>query len=85
MDFPASSAGKESTCNAGDPSLIPGWGKSAGGGTGYPLQYSWPGQYLIQVTSSREGFFVLAKCSKWDLSSLTRDLTKVPCVGSAES
>ena len=44
-----------------------------------------PGQYLIQVTSSREGFFVLAKCSKWDLSSLTRDLTKVPCVGSSES
>ena len=39
MDFPASSAGKESTCNAGDPSLIPGWGKSAGGGIGYPLQY----------------------------------------------
>ena len=41
MDFPASSAGKESTCNAGDPSLIPGWGKSAEGGIGYPLQYSW--------------------------------------------
>ena len=24
MGFPGSSAGKESTCNAGDPSLIPG-------------------------------------------------------------
>ena len=32
--------GKESTCNAGDPSLIPGSGRSAGEGTGYPLQYS---------------------------------------------
>ena len=39
--FPGSSAGKESTCNAGDPSLIPGSGRSAGEGIGYPLQYSW--------------------------------------------
>ena len=35
------SAGKESACNAGDPSLIPGWGRSAGEGMGYPLQHSW--------------------------------------------
>ena len=33
------SAGKESTCNAGDPGSIPGSGRSAGGGIGYPLQY----------------------------------------------
>ena len=39
--FPDSSAGKESTCNAGDPDLIPGLGRSAGKGIGYPLQYSW--------------------------------------------
>ena len=39
--FPHSSVGKESTCNAGDPSLIPGLGRSPGEGTGYPLQYSW--------------------------------------------
>ena len=38
--FPGSSAGKESTCNAGDPGLIPGSGRSPGEGTGYPLQYS---------------------------------------------
>ena len=36
-----SSAGKESTCNAGDPGWIPGLGRSAGEGIGYPLQYSW--------------------------------------------
>ena len=30
-----------STCNAGDPGLIPGSGRSAGEGIGYPLQYSW--------------------------------------------
>ena len=37
--FPGNSAGKESTCNAGDPSSIPG--RSPGEGIGYPLQYSW--------------------------------------------
>ena len=41
MGFPGSSAGKESACNAGDPSSIPRWGRSAEEGTGYPLQYSW--------------------------------------------
>ena len=35
------SVGKESTCNAGDPGLIPGSGRSPGEGIGYPLQYSW--------------------------------------------
>ena len=38
---PISSVGKESTCNAGDPFLIPWSGRSAGEGIGYPLQYSW--------------------------------------------
>ena len=41
MGFPHSSVGKKSTCNAGDPGLIPGSGRSAGEGIGYPLQYSW--------------------------------------------
>ena len=39
---PGSSGGKESACNAGDPSSIPGSGRSPGGGIGYLLQYSWP-------------------------------------------
>ena len=39
--FPDSSVGKESTCNAGDPSSIPGWGRSSGEGVSYPLMYSW--------------------------------------------
>ena len=38
---PSSSAGKESTGNAGDLSLIPGSERSSGEGIGYPLQYSW--------------------------------------------
>ena len=39
--FSCRSGGKESTCNAGDTSLIPGSGRSPGERTGYPLQYSW--------------------------------------------
>ena len=39
--FPNSSVGKETACNAGDPSSIPGLGRSTGEGIGYPLQYSW--------------------------------------------
>ena len=41
MGFPGSSAGKESTCNAGDPGSIRGSGRSTGEGIGYPLQHSW--------------------------------------------
>ena len=36
-----SSVAKESSCNSGDPSSIPGLGASAREGIGYPLQYSW--------------------------------------------
>ena len=38
MGFPDSSVGKESACNARDPGLIPGSGRSPGEGIGYPLQ-----------------------------------------------
>ena len=38
--FPGSSAGKECACNARDPGVIPGLGRSAGEGIGYPLRYS---------------------------------------------
>ena len=41
MGFPESSVDKESACNAGDLSSIPGSGRSTGEGIGYPLQYSW--------------------------------------------
>ena len=40
MDFPCGSAGKESTCNAGDLGLIPGLGRSHREGKGYLTQYS---------------------------------------------
>ena len=37
--FPGGSDGKESACNAGDPGLIPGLGKSPAEGNGNQLQY----------------------------------------------
>ena len=38
MDFPGGSDSKESICNAGDLSSIPGSGRTPGEGNGYPLQ-----------------------------------------------
>ena len=40
MGLPCGSAGKESTCNAGDMGSIPGLRQSPGEGKGYSLQYS---------------------------------------------
>ena len=40
MGFPDKSDGKESACNSGDLGLIPGLGRSPGGGHGNPFQYS---------------------------------------------
>ena len=39
--FPGGSDGKTSACNAGDPGLIPGSGRSPGEGNGNPLQHSY--------------------------------------------
>ena len=44
--FPGGLAGKESTCNVGDPGSIPGSGRLPGEGIGYPLQYSRASQWL---------------------------------------
>ena len=41
LGYSYSSVGKQSACNARDPSSIPGLGGSPGEGIGYPLQYSW--------------------------------------------
>ena len=38
--FPGDSAGKESTCHAGNLGLIPGLGRSPGEENNYPLNYS---------------------------------------------
>ena len=51
--FPSSSAGKESICNAEDPSSIPGLRRSTGEGIGYQLQYSWA-QLVRNLPAMRE-------------------------------
>ena len=58
--FPDSSVGKESTCNAGDPGSIPGLGRSAREGIGYPLQYSWasPVAQLVKNLSAMQETWV---------------------------
>ena len=40
LNFPGGAIGKEAACNAGDPGLIPGLGRSPGEGNDNPLQYS---------------------------------------------
>ena len=57
-----SSVGKESTCNARDPSSIPGTGRSAGEGMGYPLQFSWA-SFVAQLVKN-----LLAMWETWALS-----------------
>ena len=59
MDFPDSSAGKESTCNVGDLGSIPGLGRSPGEGNGYPLQYSGPENSMDRIVHRD------AKCQTW--------------------
>ena len=62
MDTSGSSAGQESACKAGDPSLNPRSGRSAAEGIGYPLQYSWPSLVAQLVKES--------SCNVGDLGSI---------------
>ena len=54
--------GKESTCNVGDPSSIPGSGRSPGKRMGYPLQYSWA-SLVAQMAKNPSAMLEI-----WDLS-----------------
>ena len=56
----------ESACNAGDPGSIPGLGRSAGEGIGYPLKYSWASLVAQLVIES---------------ASNARDLGSIPGLG----
>ena len=52
LSFPDSSVGKESTCNAEDPGLLPRLGRSAGERIDYPLQYSWASLVVQLIKNS---------------------------------
>ena len=49
---------KESTCNVGDPSSIPGLGRSPGEGTGYPLQFTWA-SLVAQIVKKPPALWVI--------------------------
>ena len=64
--FPGSSAAKESACNAGDPSSIPGLGRCPGEGIDYPLQCSWASlvvQSIICLQCGKSVQFILKHLS----------------------
>ena len=56
--FPCGSDGKESACNAGDLDLIPGLGRSPGGGHGNP--------FLCSCLENPHGQRCLECYSPWD-------------------
>ena len=58
MDFPGGLDSKESACNEGDLGLMPGLGRSPGGGHGNPLQY-----YCLENPHGQRG---LEGYSPWD-------------------
>ena len=66
MGFPDSSVGKESTCNAGDPGSIPGLGRSAREGIGYPFQYS-----CLENPMDRGAWWATVHGSQSDTTSLS--------------
>ena len=57
MSFPGGSVGKESVFNVGELGLIPGLGRSPGGGHGNPLQY-----YRLENPRGQKS---LAGCRPW--------------------
>ena len=67
LGFPGGSAGKESTCSAGDLGLILGLGRAPGEGKGFPLQYSGLGNstdYTVaksQMHTTEQFYFIFMK------------------------
>ena len=58
LGFPGGSDGKAFACNAGDPGLVPGLGRSPGRGHGNPLQYSWA-SLVAQLVKNPHAVWVL--------------------------
>ena len=74
----SSSAGKKSPCNAGDPSSIPGAGRSAREGIGYPLQYSWASlvaQMVENLPAVEETFQFHFSVLKYPFQSLLENIS----------
>ena len=87
LGFPGSSAGKESACNAGDPGSIPGLGRSAEEGIGYPIQYSWASLVAQLVKSPPARLETWVQSLGWEdpLEKGTQLPTPVLALGVAKS
>ena len=66
-----SSGGEESACNAGDPGLIPGLGRSSGEGIGSPLQYSGLENYRDCVAGLHIASTFLCMLVAWNLKQIS--------------
>ena len=64
--FPGSSAGKDSSCKAGDPNSISVLGISPGEGIGYPLQYSWASLVTQMVKNPPAVQQTWLQCLGWE-------------------
>ena len=56
----------KSACNAGDPSLIPGSGRAAREGIGYPLQHSWASLVAQLVKNSSAMWETWVRSLGWE-------------------
>ena len=63
---PNSSAGEESTCNAEDPSSIPGLGRFPGERIGYPLQYSLASVVALLVKNTPATWETWVRSLDWE-------------------
>ena len=70
-----SSVGKRSACNAGDPDLIPGQGRSPGEGERLPTPVFWPEGF--HGLNSPRGHKVLEATERLSLSHIVD--TEMPC------
>ena len=73
--FPCGSAGKESTCNAGNLGSIPGLGRSPGVGNGNPLQYSYLGNPMDRGASGHKELDTTERLTLTPFSLVDKEIT----------
>ena len=82
--FPCGSDDKESACNAGDPALIPGWGRPPGEGNGVLTPVFLPEESYVQISLS--GYSPWG-CKESDMTKLSRggsEMSALPRVDPAK-
>ena len=69
--FPGGLDGKESACNAGDPGLIPGSGRSPGEENANPLQYSCLGNLWTEEPGGLQSTGLQRVKQEWTINNFT--------------